>query len=122
MPTIRACIPTDRGLRYLRQFRTHAQAMASPRAQRMRLHHSDVDEVHLRVEDTDSTATVHFDPWGRCTLHVDGDTLTVRIDAADLPALHRIRDTVTRDLERFGHGALRIAWTEIADTESSQQP
>ncbi|MCC3318389.1 DUF2218 domain-containing protein [Nocardia africana] len=119
MPTIRACIPTDRGPWYLQQFCTHAYAMASPRAHRMRLHRNDIADVRLSVETADNDALVQFAPWGTCTLHADAGTLTVRIDAADPPALQRIRDIVTRDLERFGRGSIRIVWTDIADTEGA---
>ncbi|MFE3193013.1 DUF2218 domain-containing protein [Nocardia sp. NPDC059240] len=106
-------IPTDRPARYLRQFRTHAEAMASPRGHRLRSHagkpHSPTD-VQLRVEGTDERATAHFDPWGTCLLTATPDALLIRIDAADTASLDRLRDLVTADLTRFGRGTLSIEW------------
>ncbi|WP_460719860.1 DUF2218 domain-containing protein [Nocardia heshunensis] len=106
-------IPTDRATRYLHQFRTHAEAMASPRGHRLRTHagkpHSPND-VHLRVEGTDDRATVHFDTWGTCLLTAEPDALIIRIESIDSADLTRLRDLVTADLTRFGRGTLSIEW------------
>jgi hypothetical protein len=73
-------------------------------------------EVRVRVEATESDATVQLEPWGHCVLHVGEDLLTVRIDATESAALQRLRDTVTRDLERFARGEFSVRWDLVADT------
>lgn len=114
MPTLRTEIHTERADRYLRQFGKHADAMNSPRAQRIRNHNtpSTHEQVTLGVDHTDTSVTVRFQPWGTCTLASTGDLLTVRIDATDDESLARIRGILTRDLERFGHGDLTLTWTD----------
>ncbi len=85
----------------------------------MRMHGgapSALGEVRLRVEQADTHATIVFDPLGRCRMDASPDDLTVRIDAVDNQALQRIRDTIGRDLERFGRSGLAIDWTEVDDT------
>ncbi|WP_405133024.1 DUF2218 domain-containing protein [Nocardia sp. NBC_01388] len=118
MPIIEARITTAEPDRYLRQFRKHATAMASPRAHTMRMHGTNPiarGEVRLRVDATDTRTTIHFDPWGSCTISADKDLLVVRITATDDLALQQIRDTITRDLDRFGRGALTADWREADD-------
>lgn len=118
MPTIETRIATDQAERYLRQFCKHATAMGSPKAHRMRMHGvpAALGEVRLRVQQTETHATIHFDPWGSCRMDAAPGVLTVRIDAADDQALQRIRDTISRDLERFGRGGLAIDWTAADNT------
>ena len=123
MPTIQTRIPTARAERYLHQFCKHAAAMSSPRGHRMRMHGGSPvasGEVRLRVEESERLATVVFDPWGRCVLRADANTLEVRIDGADQQALQRIRDTVTRDLERFGSRDLTVRWDSIDDSTAAE--
>lgn len=120
MPTIRARIATDRPGRYLRQFGKHASAMASPRGHRMRMHGGNPianGDIQLRVDWTDTVATVHFDPWGRCVLRAEADALVILIEAVDDQGLQQIRDTIARDLERFGRGALVADWQELDDSD-----
>ncbi|WP_280264777.1 DUF2218 domain-containing protein [Nocardia wallacei] len=115
MPTVEAHVRTDRPVRFLRQFCKHADAMSSPRAHRMRMHQTSPalrGDVRLRIEHTDTSATIHFEPWGTCLLRIDTQTLVIRIEAVDKPALHRIRDIVTHDLQRLGHGEPTIEWDE----------
>ncbi|MFJ9364478.1 DUF2218 domain-containing protein [Nocardia sp. NPDC101769] len=113
MPALESRVPTDRPARYLRQFRTHAEAMASPRGHRVHAGNPQAaGEIHLRVEGTDSRTTAHFGPWGHCTLTAEPETLVVRIDATDAAALRRIRDILTRDLTRFGGGSLTVDWRD----------
>lgn len=113
VPALESRVPTDRSARYLRQFRTHAEAMASPRGHRV---HADdpqsANDIHLRVEGTDGSTTAHFDPWGHCTVTAEPQALVVRIDATDTAALHRIRDILTRDLTRFSGGTLTVDWRD----------
>jgi hypothetical protein len=119
VPSIEARIATDQPSRYLRQFGKHATAMTSPRAHQMRMHGDNPiagGNVRLRVESTDTRTTIHFDPWGRCTLHTEANTLVVRIDATDDTALQQIRDTITRDLDRFGRRELTVDWRETDDS------
>ncbi|WP_405136393.1 DUF2218 domain-containing protein [Nocardia sp. NBC_01388] len=128
MPTIEARIATDQSGRYLRRFGKHASAMASPRAHRMRMHGSNPiarGEVRLRIESTGALTTIHFDPWGRCALRAETDALVARIDASDDRAMQQIRDTITRDLERFGPGELAVDWHEVdgsAATDAEVSP
>ncbi|MEV5833965.1 DUF2218 domain-containing protein [Nocardia sp. NPDC052112] len=117
MPTIEARIPTDRPGRYRHQFTSHASAMSSPRASRMRGHAGGVRaEVQLHVESTDTQTTVTFSPWGRCVLSDDTDTLIAHIEATDDQALQRIQEIVTHDLNRFG---LTAPWQSIDDGTGS---
>src|SRR5262249_5851565 len=52
-----------------------------------------------------------FDPWGRCTLSADDNTLVLRVEAADLDRLRRIQEVIARDLERFGRrDQLIVRW------------
>jgi hypothetical protein len=104
MPILQAQIPTDRGSRYLIQFCKHAAAMGQRGGHSPRMHlHAPMarSEVQVAAEWSDTSGTVTFTPWGRCTLAADNGTLTLRIDAADEDAAARIRDIITRDFERF---------------------
>lgn len=116
MPALESHISTDRPDRYVRQFRKHAEAMASPRVHRFRAHagkqHSPND-FQLTTEGTDTHTTVHFAPAGTCTLTATNDTLTLRIDAAAPADLERLRDLVTTDLTRFSRGTLEITWNTV---------
>ncbi|MGW4769144.1 DUF2218 domain-containing protein [Nocardia sp. NPDC004278] len=121
MPIIEARIPTDRPHRYLRQFTKHASTMGSPRAHRIRKHSDPVThaEIALSIESTDIRTTIVFDPWGRCVLSDDANTLNVRIEATDDRALQRIREIITRDLDRFGRHELTVQWQSIDEPDSA---
>jgi hypothetical protein len=68
-------------------------------------------EVRVAADWSDTTGTVTFTPWGRCTLSADAGTLTLRIDAADQDGLTQIRDILTRDLQRFStRDPLTVTW------------
>jgi hypothetical protein len=55
--------------------------------------------------------TVILAPWGRCVLAAEDDALTLRIEADDPGGARRIRDIVTRDIERLGHReSLAVTW------------
>ncbi len=113
MHTLEARIATARPERYLRQFAKHATAMGSGGGHRIRRHDGSPiahEDVRVRVEATESHVTVRFTPWGNCCLHAEPGLLRVRIEAVDSTALQRIRDTVTRDIERFGRGEFTVRW------------
>jgi hypothetical protein len=103
MPILQAQIQTDRASRYLVQFCKHAAAMGGGgHTPRMHLHAPLArGEVQVAAEWSDTSGTVTFTPWGRCTLSADDRILTLRIDADDEDGAARIRDVVTRDFERF---------------------
>jgi len=62
---------------------------------------------------SDTSGTLTFTPWGRCTLEADAGTLKLRIDAVDQDGLSQIRDIVTRDLERFSNrDPLTVTWQQ----------
>jgi hypothetical protein len=113
MPILIAQIPTERASRYLTQFCKHADAMASE-VHRPRMHLHGVlarRDVGVSADWTETRGTVTFSPWGRCTLDATADTLALRIDATDDDGLDRIRDIVTRDLQRFSSRApLTVTW------------
>jgi hypothetical protein len=70
-------------------------------------------EVQVAADWSDTSGTVTFSPWGRCTLGADADTLTLRIEAADQDGLSQIRDIVTRDLQRFSsRDPLTVSWQQ----------
>ncbi|WP_369637205.1 DUF2218 domain-containing protein, partial [Nocardia sp. JMUB6875] len=109
-------ISTDRPARYVRQFRMHAEAMASPRVHRFRAHagkQRSPNNFQLNIEGTDTHTTVRFDPAGTCTLTATDDTLSLHIEAADPTDLEHLRDLITADLTHFGRGTLEIAWNTV---------
>ena len=113
MLTADARIETPNASRYLDQLCKHAAAIGAGRhGPRMHLGHELArSEVHVHVDRNDAHATLSFDPWGQCSMTADRATLTVRIEAADEQNLHRIRDTLARDLERFGgRERLKVTW------------
>lgn len=104
MPILLAQVQTDRASRYLVQFCKHAAAMGrrGGHTPRMRLHTPmGRREVQVAAEWSDTSGTVTFTPWGRCTLTADDSTLTLCIDATHEDAAVQIRDIITRDFERF---------------------
>lgn len=113
MPILNAEIQTERASRYLVQFCKHAAAMgAGGHTARMHLHPTMArGEVQVAADWSDTLGTVTFTPWGQCALTADGDTLTLRIEAADEDGLTQIRDVIDRDFERFSHrGPLIVTW------------
>ncbi|MGY0002405.1 DUF2218 domain-containing protein [Micromonospora sp. I033] len=119
MPVLQAQIQTDRATRYLVQFCKHAAAMGGGvHSARMRSHMR--RGVQVAAEWTDIRGTVTFDAWGRAELTADGNSLTVRIEAADEDRATQIRDIITRDLERFSRrDPLAIAWQRLESTDAA---
>jgi hypothetical protein len=118
MPTLRAQIQTEQASRYLVQFCKHAAAMGNGRhGPRMHLRGGMASgEVRVAAEWSDTSGTVTFTPWGRCTLDADAGTLTLCIDAADQAGLTQIRDIITRDLRRFSsRDPLTVTWPESTE-------
>src|SRR3954447_10346008 len=116
MPVVEARIDTDRPSRYLVQFCKHAAAMGS-RGHAARLHRGGAQPgVTVAADWSDTHGTVTFTPWGVCTLTAGPGSLTVRVDAATDDGLARIRDIVTRNLERFTRrNPVTVAWLPSPD-------
>ena len=114
MPSLQAQIQTDRASRYLVQFCKHAAAMGATRGHGFRSHlpgRSAGRDVQVSAEYFENRGVVTFTPWGRCTITATPATLMIEIDATDPNNLQRIRDIITRDLDRFSHrNPLTISW------------
>jgi hypothetical protein len=116
MPSIEARITTDRPNRYLSQLCQHATAMNSTSGHRFRKHshdqHAEDARLTVHAECSDDAGVLTFTPGeGRCTISATANLLTVRIDADEHEMLIRVRDVITRDLERFGRRAgLSVSW------------
>ncbi|GAA3342959.1 hypothetical protein GCM10020358_39900 [Amorphoplanes nipponensis] len=113
MPILQARIHTARATRYLGQFCKHAAAMgAGGHTSRMHLHTTMArGEVHVTADWSDTSGTVTFTPWGRCTLTAADNTLTLRIDATDDDGITRMREIIDRDLQRFSRrDPLTVSW------------
>ena len=115
MPSLQTKIQTERASRYLVQFCKHAATMGGEgHRARMHLQAGMVrHEVQVNADWSDTSGTVTFTPWGRCTLDADAETLSLRIDAADQDGLTQIRDIITRDLKRFSNrNPLTVTWQQ----------
>jgi hypothetical protein len=65
------------------------------------------------TEMLDDRTGVIAGPSGRCTLRPDGAAIVLAATAADAESLQRVRDVVTRHLERFGRReGLLVSWSE----------
>jgi hypothetical protein len=114
MLTAQAHIQTEAPSRYLTQLCSHANSMGSQLHKLARLHGGrpqDRPEVkNVEWTHTDGTLTLSI---GRCILHADANTLTVRAEAANEQDLWKIQELVTRDLERFGKRKhLTVTWSQ----------
>jgi hypothetical protein len=124
MPILQAQIQTERASRYLVQFCKHAAAMGrGGHTPRMHLHTPMVrGEVQVAAEWSDTSGTVTFKPWGRCTLSADDGTITVLIDAVDDDGAAEIRDIVTRDFERFTRRDPAAVTWQRSETPGAAEP
>jgi hypothetical protein len=68
-------------------------------------------EMQVDADWSDTRGVITFTPWGQCTMTADDAALTVRVEATDEDNLVKIRDIITRDLDRMGRrDALIIDW------------
>ena len=111
--TIEARIRTTRPSRYLVQICTHAASMGRGH-HGLRMHFGDAlarREVQVDADWSDTRGVITFIPWGQCTMTADDATLIVRVEATDEDNMVKIRDIITRDLDRMGRrDALTINW------------
>jgi hypothetical protein len=108
-----ARITTERPSRYLAQFCRHAAALGSGRHGPWMHPGNELarGEVQVHADWTDTHATLTFNPWGRCTITAETNTLMFRAQATNGDDLERIQDVISRDLERFGRRAhLTMTW------------
>jgi hypothetical protein len=126
MLTAEAQIETERPSRYLVQLCRHAAAMTGAHGHRPGNHagtdghrpgnHAGADgppagDVRVHAEWSDTRGVIDFAPRGRCTIRAGAGTLTLRVEAADEAALHRIQDVIARDIGRFGRrDQLTVSW------------
>ena len=117
MPCAKSCMKIENPSRYLLQLCRHAEKVAPV----LRHLHDQAGQGRpevLEVRWTDSTGTLRLSS-GTCTLHAEGNTLTVHIDAIDETHLRRTQDIITADLERFGRREhLRPTWSRPAEPPS----
>jgi len=112
MLTTEAEIQTDTPSRYLTQFCQHAKGMGTNMHKLARLHggrpQGGPQVQNVEWTETDGTLTLSI---GRCILHADAGTLTVRVEAADAQGLQQLQELISRDLERFGKRRhLTVTW------------
>lgn len=109
---MQAEIRIDRPGRYLEQFCKHASKMGSG-GHMPRMHGATTPTVTADWSDTEGTVT--FDPWGSCALAAGDGVLTLTVEG---PGAARIRDIVTRDIERFTRrNPVTISWQPGADDQ-----
>lgn len=111
MPTAEARTPTSRAARYLAQLCDHAAAMGANRPAHAGHHAPDHPQVGAERTGADH-GVITFGAAGRCVLTATPAELLARVEAADEPALSRIQQTLSADLERFGRrDGLTVVWT-----------
>ena len=101
MPTAIARVATSRAARYLAQLSDHAGHLTAA------ARHSGTEGV------------IDFG-WARCTLTATDAELILRGESDDPDGLSRLRECVTRTLERIGRrDRLVVAWSETSSRISS---
>jgi hypothetical protein len=113
MPMTEAQITTTRPSRYLVQICTHAASMGRGH-HGARMHFGDAlarREVQVDADWSKTRGVITFTPWGQCTMTADDAALKVRVEATDEENMIKIRDIITRDLDRMGRrDGLTINW------------
>lgn len=128
MLTLEARIETAQPGRFLVRLCKHAESMGRAGGHGPRVHLGGLlarGQVRVRAECSDTSGTVTFSPWGRCSMTASADALTVRIEASDEENLRRIQDIVNRNLDRFGsrdHQAVGWRLPEAPGAGSSPGP
>lgn len=123
MPSSEARIETDNAGRYLTQLCRHAAAMAHQGGRLIRRHTPTTDNLDLRVESSDTDATITLGSWGRCTVRADAAVLTARIDAADENTLEQIQEIIGSNLNRFGQReGTTVIWQRLATRDAPDPP
>lgn len=109
MPIAESRIETPHAGRFLVRLCQHAKKLGG----RLKHFHPGTarpDVLSVEWTDTDGTLTLS---WGTCTLHAEGDALTVRVEAAGEDDLKRVQDIIAADLGRFGRREeLTVTWTD----------
>jgi hypothetical protein len=104
-----AVVPTDHATRHLEQLCRHAGQMRDSRHLR-HLAGWHVPPELRSVESTDTRGVLEFQD-GRCVIEAGPDALTLRVDAADLETLERIRDLLRHRVETIGsRDRLKVTW------------
>lgn len=114
MPVAEACVATSRASRYLRQLCRHADGMRVVRQQFSAGDGTSSTRPEVNhVEHSDAVAAIQFSD-GRLTMQATGDTLTLRVEAADDAALRRLQDGVAARLQTIGRrDQLTTTWHRL---------
>jgi hypothetical protein len=122
MLTAEARVQTYRPGRYLAQLGRHAQQVHRLRRPYSQ-DHGDAQPPNVEHSEWSETRGIIDFGWGRCTMQVDGNTLTLRAEAADEQRLQLAQDIITRDIERFGsRDHLHVTWQRPAPPVSPAGP
>jgi hypothetical protein len=110
MLTTQARVETGRASRYLAQLCEHVNQMPGHDAHRTHTDDGAPPSV-ARVERSEDPAVITFD-CGRCTLLVTADSLTLRVEAADVETRRRIQDMLPRRVQTIGRrDCLGVTWS-----------
>lgn len=117
MLTAETHVRTDRASRYLAQLCRHAKRMG-----RHTNGGADGPPEVRQIEWSGTDGVIGFGT-GRCVLHADAGTLTVRAEADDEAGLRRIRDGISRRLETIGRrDGLRVTWPDSEAAAATAPP
>jgi hypothetical protein len=93
-------VATERPSRYLVQLCRHIDLAARANPQ-----------MQAHVECSDDRGVISFS-WGRCTLRVGPDVLSLRAEAPDEDNLHHLEQRIAERLEQVGRrDRLTVTWT-----------
>jgi hypothetical protein len=111
MPTIRAQVPTTRATRYLAQLCSHTGHL-SPGNVHGRSGHS-AQSAPTSEATTETTGRISLGD-AHCDLTADASALTLLATASDPEQLKRLKDAVSRTLERIGRrDRLAVTWEDF---------